>query len=60
MSIGDEKGLKRFDCESDDAGKQLKKWKAWVREDGLDARLQLQTTGAMGLYPLRWESAGVS
>ena len=31
MSNGDEKGLKRFDGESDDAGKQLKKWKAWAQ-----------------------------
>ena len=31
MSNGDEKGLKRFDGEADDAGKQLKKWKAWAQ-----------------------------
>ena len=31
MSNGDEKGLKKLDGEADDAGKQLKKWKAWAQ-----------------------------
>ena len=28
---GDDKGLKRFNGEEEDAGKQLKKWRAWAR-----------------------------
>ena len=31
MSAADERGLKRFNGEDDDAGKQLRRWRAWAQ-----------------------------